>query len=248
MVRPLAIVLLVLAHSACAAVPCKEPLKGPPQYYTLALSWHPTLCLRFPDNPECGADQPRSTLVLHGLWPERRKDPDHCFAFCGVDELTKEKDKPKEWCGLPEEKMYEDVQDALYAVMPGHLVCLDRHEWLRHGKCSGLSINAYFGAAHDLAQRYLQSDFAAFLGGSDTLGRTVKREEVMAEFERRYGEGSRASMNLYCKKVGGVDYFNEISIYLAAPLKPEEPQLATPERDYQYGDCPSEFKIPFPGP
>jgi ribonuclease T2 len=239
MARPLAIALLLLAPLAAGAVDAKPA----PEYFTLALSWHPTLCLRFPSNPECADDQPKTTLVLHGLWPERRADPDHRFEFCGVDDAVKAKDKPQTWCGLPAVPMYAETADALDAVMPGRLVCLDRHEWFRHGACSGLSPDAYFGTAHDLAQRYRKSEFARFF--DDNAGRTVRREDVVAEFERRYGQGSRASMNLYCKKIGAADLFNEISVYLAAPLRGEESTLAAHE-DYQSGDCPAEFQIPFP--
>jgi ribonuclease T2 len=242
MVAPLAIAVLFLSLSAPASA--DGTAHQPPEYYTLALTWHPTLCLRFPENPECAADQPRAALVLHGLWPERRGDPGHAFAFCGVDRETIAKDKPQTWCGLPPVPMYPETGEALDAVMPGRRVCLDRHEWFRHGSCSGLGPDAYFAAAHDLAQRYLKSEFARYL--EDNAGRAVKREDVAAEFERHFGSGSRASMNLFCRAVGGTEYFNEIAVYLAVPLKAEEPQLSTPERDYQYSNCPAEFKIPFP--
>lgn len=94
-------------------------------YYLLALSWSPSYCLVHPmDRYQC---QGRGFgFVLHGLWPQFDAGgyPQGCAAEAGPDPAA------------------EAVGRTLYPSPT-----LMRHEWERHGSCSGLRPVDYFRTA-----------------------------------------------------------------------------------------------------
>ena len=90
-------------------------------FYLLNLSWSPEFCYSHPEAAECGA---HARFVLHGLWPERMDGayPENCSAAPGPA-------NPAEYADIyPEAGLLE-------------------HEWRAHGTCSGLTADAFFGAA-----------------------------------------------------------------------------------------------------
>jgi len=93
-------------------------------YYVLTLSWSPAFCRTQAAgrNPEqCGAGR-HYAFVVHGLWPQRERGWPQA---CGVN------DQPS-----------AALIDHMLDLMPSQQ--LIRHEWQKHGTCSGLSAQAYF--------------------------------------------------------------------------------------------------------
>ena len=90
-------------------------------FYLLNLSWSPEFCHSHPDAAECAE---HARFVLHGLWPERMDGsyPENCSTTPGPANPAQ----------------YADVYPE---------VGLLEHEWRAHGTCSGLSADAFFGAA-----------------------------------------------------------------------------------------------------
>lgn len=92
-------------------------------YWVLALSWSPEYCKtgRDPSEGEAQCALPRG-FIVHGLWPQNEDGyPEHCSARAPVpDELV--------------ERMASLMPDA----------GLVRHQWKKHGTCSGLEPEAYF--------------------------------------------------------------------------------------------------------
>lgn len=106
-------------------------------YYVLALSWSPNWCLREGDDrdaPECAAGAGRG-WTLHGLWPQYESGwPSYC--------RTTARD--------PSRAMTRGMEDIMGSAG------LAWHQWKKHGRCSGLSAEAYFDAsrrAYDAVQR-----------------------------------------------------------------------------------------------
>lgn len=121
--------LLALAVLCCAgAVRAEGDRTGQFDYYILALTWSPAWCALTRDahdDPQCAPDRDL-TFVLHGLWPQHAQGwPSDC--------PTTEDDPPPALT-----KAMIDIMGKAWLV---------RHQWQKHGRCSGLSADAYFRAA-----------------------------------------------------------------------------------------------------
>ncbi|GAB4349907.1 MAG: ribonuclease [Oricola sp.] len=96
-------------------------------FFVLALSWSPSYCASegtHANRQQCGPDAPPRGFVVHGLWPQyERGYPSDCPT-----------DRP---LGVP-----RPVSDTMLDIMPS--TGLIRHEWAKHGTCSGLSQRDYF--------------------------------------------------------------------------------------------------------
>jgi ribonuclease T2 len=94
-------------------------------FYVLSLSWSPTYCLM--EEPaaalqQCDGDQEHG-FIVHGLWPQfERGWPQYC------------EHGPR---SVPAE-----LVNRMAPLMPS--ADLIRHQWRKHGRCSGLSPSAYF--------------------------------------------------------------------------------------------------------
>jgi len=115
--------LSALALGAGAAVAQGTAAPGAFDYYVLALSWSPEHCAGTAgadDKRQCGDG--RHGFVVHGLWPQYRAGgwPERCGPAGRIPRavITRNLDV------IPEEGLL-------------------RHQWARHGTCSGLSAAAY---------------------------------------------------------------------------------------------------------
>jgi ribonuclease T2 len=101
------------------------PVRNGFDFYVLSLSWSPSYCEaegEEANRQQCAAGRPYA-FVVHGLWPQfERGFPESCPT-----------DEP-------------DVSNAtlrtLYDIMPA--AGLIRHQWKKHGSCSGLGQDDYF--------------------------------------------------------------------------------------------------------
>jgi len=125
--------LLSLAVAACADSGSDGPDNAdqlPPgegfDYYVLALSWSPGYCAAEGEDAnrqQCGSTRPHG-FIVHGLWPQfERGYPSNCPTGRSLD--------------VPNDEIR-----ALYDIMPS--AGLIRHQWRKHGTCSGLSREHYF--------------------------------------------------------------------------------------------------------
>ncbi len=97
-------------------------------YYAMALSWSPEHCAIKPgDREQCAR---KLGFVLHGLWPQyQRGYPASCTR----------------------ERLDVDMEQQFAGLYPSRF--LYRHEWEKHGTCSGLSQEAFHQLASDLRQK-----------------------------------------------------------------------------------------------
>lgn len=100
-------------------------------FYVLALSWSPSYCASVEPGRsplQCDSGRPFG-FVLHGLWPQYEEGyPEHC-------------DSPE-----PGPSRY--LISSLLDIMPSE--GLIRHQWRKHGECSGLSAEHYFALSRAL--------------------------------------------------------------------------------------------------
>jgi ribonuclease T2 len=104
----------------------RPPVAGRFDYYVLSLSWSPEHCASPAgdgDHRQCGSTR-RYAFIVHGLWPQFAKGfPESC----GTTPLP------------------VAVRDRMLDIMPSER--LVRHEWRKHGTCSGLGPEEYFAKA-----------------------------------------------------------------------------------------------------
>ncbi len=93
-------------------------------FYVLALSWSPSFCATKKDRAgfQCGGKRFFS-FVVHGLWPQHEKG---WPSFCDRDN----------------ENVPGQLANSMLDIMPGQ--GLIRHQWKKHGTCSGLKQDEYF--------------------------------------------------------------------------------------------------------
>lgn len=132
--RPLAVLGLLAAGflAGCdssddsTASPSSLPLGEGFDFYVLALSWSPGYCAsegERANRQQCGRDADFN-FVVHGLWPQfERGWPEYC-----------ETDEP---LSVP-----RDRAEAMADIMPS--TGLVRHQWKKHGSCTGLTQTDFF--------------------------------------------------------------------------------------------------------
>ncbi len=98
-------------------------------FYVVTLSWSPGFCDtggegKSPEQCAAGSGQ---GFVLHGLWPDNsdRPDPSDCDSSFG--------------------RISDETLAKVQGLYPSNGLAV--HEWISHGRCTGLSPENYFGAA-----------------------------------------------------------------------------------------------------
>jgi len=109
-------------------------IAGKFDYYSLVMSWSPTHCSTPQgerDTDQCARrDGRRYAFVLHGLWPQyERGYPEACWT------------RRKPYVPQP-------VIDGMLDIMPATGLII--HEYKKHGTCSGLDADHYYGLARHL--------------------------------------------------------------------------------------------------
>ncbi len=99
-------------------------------FYVLSLSWSPSYCADEgrDDRAQCGRQQRPYAFVVHGLWPQYER------GF-------------PQFCDTRQRGVDGDTVRRMLDLMPSP--GLVRHEWQKHGSCTGLSQGAYFAAMRE---------------------------------------------------------------------------------------------------
>ncbi len=161
-------------------------------YFVLSLSWSPEHCAGADaraDEPQCSSSRPYG-FVVHGLWPQSSSGSlDSCTAGGRLD---------------------ASIVDGMLDLMPsGALV---RHEWKRHGTCSGMPPAGYFEkvrAAHDrvrIPDAYL----------NPKRPRRVDAKEVRKDFLQANPGFDGDDLAVVCRR----RYLREIRVCLDKELRP----------------------------
>ena len=166
----------------------------------LALSWHNAFCQTHRYKKECkrritqllGSRRSDDRFVLHGLWPQPRSK-----AYCGVPRHLIILDKRKQWHKLPEPPLSKETQKRLAEVMPGYGSGLHRHEWIKHGTCSGKDAEHYFKDAIALTEEINSSPIRDFF--VKKRGKIADLAQIRLLFDRAFGKGAGRRVALQCK-------------------------------------------------
>jgi ribonuclease T2 len=127
------ILLAIAALCWTAAAKAEGERAGDFDYYVLSLSWSSAWCSLegdARDDPQCDAGR-GLTFILHGLWPQHEDGwPSYC--------RTVERDPTR-------------AETAAMADIMGG-AGLAFYQWKKHGRCSGLSAQAYYRTARQAFQ------------------------------------------------------------------------------------------------
>ncbi|MEN6489135.1 MAG: ribonuclease T2 [Smithella sp.] len=242
------LVLFILVSTAFAKDQgYKKSSTGKFDSYVLALSWQPAFCETKPDKKECKTQTPdrydATNLALHGLWPNKNTDKKQTFGFCGVKKSIRKLDTANKWCKMPSLNLTDETKKDLTQSMPGYASCLERHEWYKHGTCSGMKADKYFSTSNLLVATFAATAMGQYIAAN--VGSIIDADDLFKEFEKDFGEGSRDSLKLHCTKLEGVNLLVEVRVYLANPIPAggELKDLLVSPPAHEKGSCPQTFFI-----
>ena len=184
--------------------------------YVLSISWSPGFCQTHHSKTECqnlSNTYASSHFTLHGLWPNKSICGTK-YGFCGDV-----KNKPRDFCDYPPvPNLSETMRNKLEQYIPSvkHGTCLERHEWWKHGTCSGYDVDDYYNTATSMLEKVNQSDFVLNYIRTN-IGKSLSTEELYKEFDNSFGDNARNHISLMCKN-GALE---EIQIQLPQKLDSE---------------------------
>jgi ribonuclease T2 len=187
------------------AAPRRPPPGG---QFILAISWEPAFCEGASGKPECRSQSPSradaSRFSLHGLWPDDQ--------YCGVNGSDVSADKDGDWDSLPGVDLSAATKADLDRVMPGTQSRLERHEWLKHGTCSGASAETYFGRAVLFLDTINNSAVGRLF--ASRIGNRVDGGAIRDAFDTAFGDGAGDRIRIACSQDGSRRLISEITIGL----------------------------------
>ena len=183
--------------------------------FVLAISWEPAFCEAMPSKAECKAETATSYdathFSLHGLWPQPRSK-----AYCGVSDTDKASDKAHSWTALPAVDVTPATRTALDKEMPGTKSALERHEWIEHGTCAGVSQEVFFTRATLFADTIANSAVGALFGSH--IGQRLEGSDIRKAFDTAFGAGAGDRVRISCETHNGRGLLSEITIGLSGDV------------------------------
>jgi len=204
-----------------------------------AVSWQAGFCLGHSQKPECQnlskESYADSNFTLHGLWPNRSA----CgtgYGFCGS--VHSEADS------FPPVALDSQVVSRLDSLMPSmrYDSGLERHEWWKHGTCSGATPDAYFTQAMNLLDQVNASNFVhGYLRGVLRSGKPTTKKALKAAFDSSFGKDASTKIKVNCDGNGNL---TEIQISLPKDPKGPLPELLSHADPQKNGSCSDSIRVP----
>jgi ribonuclease T2 len=202
--------LAVVAVAAATVGSVAAAADGGRTRLILAASWQPAFCQSNQRKAECASQTSdrfdATNFSLHGLWPMREN-------YCGVSEDLRAADKGGSWSALPAVTLSDVSKAALDKAMPGTQSGLERHEWLKHGTCTGMSADDYFATAVRLVGELNASAVRDLFASS--IGRTLTSQDIKAAFDKSFGAGAGDRVKMSCRRAGQNRVISELTIGLS---------------------------------
>jgi ribonuclease T2 len=148
------------------------------------------------------------------------------------------------WLKMPAVELSAASARDLASAMPGSATGLDRHEWWKHGTCSGLTAEKYFATAIALLREVERGSLGRLL--TDQAGGTVARKRLLGAFEADLGQGTGRTLVLDCTRDGDETALMEVRIRVKREAVTKgliADNLAVPAKATR-GDCAAEIAIP----
>ncbi|WP_188052219.1 ribonuclease T2 family protein [Aureimonas fodinaquatilis] len=202
-------------QEARRAVPDIDASQPEVEEFVLAANWHASFCETRPDMRECsGGDSPLS-FALHGLWPQQAGQ------YCNVPDRVRSADEAGRWSRLPAVELSRSAARNLAHVMPGVESGLDRHQWVKHGSCSGLQPDVYFNSAARLINQLNESLVGELFVRN--VGNTLSSRQIRRAFDDAFGRGAGDRVLVDCVTVDDRRLIRELRISLAGQISQDQP-------------------------
>lgn len=183
--------------------------------FTLAVSWHPAFCETARRKAECqnesAGDFASSHFVLHGLWP----DGNQAF-YCQVPNAIEQQDRNGQWQQLPGVELSDALWAELQEKMPGTQSQLHRHEWIKHGTCSGGSAQSYYTASLALLDALNTSGIRDLF--ATNIGNSLNANTVRDAFDAAFGNGTGQRVTVECARENGRTMIDELRIAISGSI------------------------------
>jgi ribonuclease T2 len=152
-------------------------------------------------------------LSLHGLWPQ----PNGNF-YCGVPDEIQRLDQSHRWSELPAPELDADTAERLSVAMPGTASYLERHEWIKHGTCffGDRDGDEYFDDSLLVLAAINESPIGELL--AENVGAELDASDLRAAFDRVFGAGAGARVQVQCAGDQGRVLIQEIRIALKGEI------------------------------
>ncbi len=159
-----------------------------------------------------------SHFSLHGLWPEPQGN-----VYCNVTTAVRRADERGDWYAVAGLQLSAETALELRKVMPGTQSGLERHEWIKHGTCSGGAPEKYYAATLALVKAVNASSLRALF--ADNVGNALTADTIRASFDEAFGQGAGSRVLVDCSRDGPRTLIGEIRIALSGDIS-ETPDLS----------------------
>ncbi|RMT96341.1 hypothetical protein ALP39_01425 [Pseudomonas marginalis pv. marginalis] len=193
------------------------------QYWIYSVTWQPSFCVLKPETAGCEA--PPEKFLTHGIWPYNRSTPEKTNrhpAFCNTAPGCEQGKECEISPGNLEQIAHEPAIAELVTVNPEGMF---KHEWKKHGTCSGKAPQAYFNDIVRLRPvvQYDQAKFAAWVGAS------VMFEELTSAFPanvsyRCFVKDEKQYLHevFYSVSPDGAAYDGDAALQIGIPCKDQQ--------------------------
>lgn len=229
--------LLCLSFLGCAC----DDTPGKADSHVFALNWFPGFCHGSSYGlfrSDCDAlrkeDYAANNFSLHGLWPNQTSCGTH-YGYCQTRARAS-------FCAYPALELSTTLRDRLLSRMPSSspTVCLDRHEWNKHGTCQILTPEAYFTLSVRLTEAFNQTPLADVVRRSQ--GSSVSLAELREATIASFGKQALSKVALGCQHSVLVEV--QISLPALIPLDASLQNLVEQAEPLgKKSSCPSRIKV-----
>ncbi|BCD60848.1 MULTISPECIES: hypothetical protein [unclassified Nitratiruptor] len=174
----------------------------------LAVQWFPSVCkVKHYKTCKKPIEYWQTHFTLHGLWPTKKE-------YCNVPARAKMLDKKGDWGSLPK-LINPSMTELLFTYMPGAVIGLHKHEYVKHGSCLSPSPDFYFLTSFSLLSQLNNTPMRFFF--LKNRGKRVQTAKIAKLFDKAFFKGAGKRVRFICEK----GYLTEMRINLAGEISPQ---------------------------
>lgn len=199
----------LLSCASAFALDANEEITDPAQgfdYLVYSVTWQPSFCVLKPDTAGCAT--PPQRFLTHGIWPYKNSTTEKTNrhpAFCN----TAPGCQSTQACDISEDNLAQVTRELTSTnLVPDRPEAMFRHEWKKHGSCSGKSDRYYFADIVNLRK--------VVTFNQDAFNRVVGSSVVFSDLKRLFPENT----SFRCFVRDNKQYLHEVFYLIDTQGKP----------------------------